>query len=209
MTSPVDSGCTAGGGSAGVREVGADRYAAAARTLAAAFVDDPVKCHLVGRSVVAVAQSEPFFRAFAAISHTRVFATAGNEAAAIWGPPGHWKVPVRSIVRNTPMFLRLYGRRFIPNLRFLTTLEAAHPSEPHYYLEFIGTDPAHQGKGHGSALLRPMLAQADAEGVGAYLESSKESNIAFYARFGFELRPTLSFAGRNAPQMWPMWRDPR
>ncbi len=32
-----------------------------------------------------------------------------------------------------------------------------------------------------------MLDRCDEDGVGAYLESSKESNIAYYARFGFRV----------------------
>ena len=35
------------------------------------------------------------------------------------------------------------------------------------------------------------LARVDAEGVGASLETQDEANIAFYARFGFELRATM------------------
>ena len=55
----------------------------------------------------------------------------------------------------------------------LTEMERRHPREPHHYLALIGTDPAHQGRGIGTALLEPVLARCDAEGLPAYLESSK------------------------------------
>ena len=51
----------------------------------------------------------------------------------------------------------------------------------------LGTDPIHQGKGIGSALLAPVLDRCDRDGIGAYLESSKQSNIAFYRRHRFEV----------------------
>lgn len=42
------------------------------------------------------------------------------------------------------------------------------------------------GKDIGSALLRPALAQADADGLPGYLETAEESNAAFYRKHGFE-----------------------
>jgi ribosomal protein S18 acetylase RimI-like enzyme len=36
-----------------------------------------------------------------------------------------------------------------------------HPQEAHWYLPLIGVDPAHQRKGHGSALLEHALSQCD------------------------------------------------
>jgi ribosomal protein S18 acetylase RimI-like enzyme len=75
------------------------------------------------------------------------------------------------------------------------------------YLSVLGTDPAAQGRGIGSALLAPVLRQCDEDGVPAYLESSKERNVAFYARHGFRVREELALP--RGPQMWLMWRDPR
>jgi hypothetical protein len=52
-----------------------------------------------------------------------------------------------------------------------------------------------------------MLDRCDSEGVGAFLESSKERNIAFYARHGFRVTSEVRFPG--GPPLWLMWRDPR
>ena len=53
-----------------------------------------------------------------------------------------------------------------------------------------------------------MLERCDAEGLPAYLESSKERNVPFYRRHGFEVREEIHF-GPGGPPMWPMWRAPR
>ncbi len=58
--------------------------------------------------------------------------------------------------------------------------------EPHWYLPLIGVDPAHQGEGHGDALMAYALARCDRDHAPAYLESSKPRNIPFYRRYGFE-----------------------
>lgn len=192
-----------------VRKATPEDIPAISRTLANAFHDDPVKSFLAGGRTLSTDDVRPFFDAFANIQlpHGETYVTPGVEAAAIWAPPGEWKVPFTKVMRYTPRFLKLYGMRFFSNLQVLTDLEKLHPAEPHYYLEFIGTDPAHQGKGHARALLEPMIERADREGVGVYLESSKESNVSFYGRFGFQVRREMDHR-RDGPRQWLMWRDP-
>ncbi|MDP1821280.1 MAG: GNAT family N-acetyltransferase [Acidimicrobiales bacterium] len=87
-------------------------------------------------------------------------------------------------------------------------MEKAHRRHPeHYYLSVLGTAPDRQGEGVGSALMAPVVARCDEEGIGAYLESSKEANIPFYRRHGFEVVEELQLP--SGPGLWPMWRDPR
>jgi GNAT superfamily N-acetyltransferase len=42
-------------------------------------------------------------------------------------------------------------------------METVHPREAHWYLPLIGVDPAHQGKGIGSALLSHVLKVCDGQ----------------------------------------------
>lgn len=182
----------------------------AALTLAEAFVDDPLMMHLNGGSKVPVACGLPLFTAFLRVQVGRgiVVATSGFEGVAVWSPPDQWKVPFTGILRNAPTFVKLYGWRLARNLRVLNDLERKHPPEPHYYLEFVGTSPAHRGKGFGAHLIVPMVERADAEGVGMYLENSNPDNMSFYGRFGFETRDLIHHRHAGPPH-WLMWRDPQ
>jgi ribosomal protein S18 acetylase RimI-like enzyme len=114
------------------------------------------------------------------------------------------------LVRILPVvpYLSLWGRKSVDIVRLLAAYERARPRQTHWYLGTIGTDPARQGTGVGTALLRVVLDRLDAAGVPAYLESSKESNLAFYGRHGFEVTGQIH-TPRGGPTLWLMWRDPR
>ena len=71
----------------------------------------------------------------------------------------------------------------------------------------LGTEPARQGEGIGTRLLEPVLETCDADELPAFLESSKESNVAFYTRHGFRVTEEVQLPG--GPPVWLMWRDPR
>lgn len=89
----------------------------------------------------------------------------------------------------------------------LLGVERRHPAAPpHWYLATLGTEPACQGHGLGTAALTPVLEGCDRDGVGAYLECSKERNIDYYARFGFRVTGAIRLP--RGPTLWPMWRDP-
>jgi GNAT superfamily N-acetyltransferase len=129
--------------------------------------------------------------------------------AAVWVPPGGMPRPFR---RELMMQLRLgrlllKGSNLSIGLKLLTAVDKVHPSEPHWYLALLGSDPAVQGRGVGSALLAPAMAQADAEGVSCYLETQKEENLPFYGRHGFEVLHVVSVPG--SPTVWGMRRPPR
>jgi ribosomal protein S18 acetylase RimI-like enzyme len=88
-------------------------------------------------------------------------------------------------------------------------IENSHPKDrPHWYLEFLGTEPARQGQGMGSSLLRPILALCDRDGLGAYLESSTDRSQALYERHGFEVVELFNMPG-GGPEIRRMWREPQ
>jgi ribosomal protein S18 acetylase RimI-like enzyme len=64
-------------------------------------------------------------------------------------------------------------------------MEQFHPPDPHWYLAFVGIEPAFQSRGVGEALLAPALAIADQTRALCYLETPFPRTHAFYERLGF------------------------
>jgi ribosomal protein S18 acetylase RimI-like enzyme len=137
-----------------------------------------------------------------------VWTTPDTAGAAMWASPGNARIPTTTILRNSRAMFRALGTRSLRALRALSRVEQLHPKEPHWYLGVLGTRTSQQGRGIGSALLGPVLAECDSEGLPAYLESSKYSNIAFYRRHGFEVTGEIKLVD-GGPTVWPMWRDPK
>jgi len=82
------------------------------------------------------------------------------------------------------------------------------PLRRHLFLGTIGTTPAMQRRGLGQSVIEPVLASADANGLAAFLETSAESNVAFYRRFGFEVIGHRVIDG-GGPDVWAMLREPQ
>ncbi len=180
------------------------------RTLGRAFHDDPVWRWVIGD---ASGFADRAGRALGAVArvllgHGHVWMSRSGEAAAVWAPPGERLGP-RQIVAMAPRLVPAVGLSGVRKVGTLAEVDRHHPHEPHWYLAVLGTDPAHQGRGFGSSVLAPVLARADEAGVGCYLESSKEDNLAFYRRHGFEVTEELDLARGAGPRIWLMWRDPR
>ncbi|KAJ4300307.1 hypothetical protein N0V88_002980 [Collariella sp. IMI 366227] len=78
-----------------------------------------------------------------------------------------------------------------------------------WYLVFLGTKPNSQGRGYAARLLRDAMGKADSENRPMYLESSSQTNIAYYKKFGFEVKREISLGRGPAPvRLWIMVREP-
>lgn len=187
----------------------ADRAAIGDR-LALAFADDPVMRVLfptAARNRHARLATFLGLGVAGALRNGEVWTASDRAASAVWRAPGCWRLRGSDALAAILPSARALGRGVLPGLAMLRAIERHHPTEPHWYLEILGTAPAYQGKGLGSGVLTPVLERCDAEGLGAYLESSKEQNVPYYRRHGFEVTGELPLAG--GARVWPMWRDPR
>jgi ribosomal protein S18 acetylase RimI-like enzyme len=173
-------------------------------SLARAFHDDPVASYALPSDRRRPAQLRRFYtqRLRTLLPDELVFCDPDGRAAALWAAPDRWRTPLPELLRTrifswrTPLFLA-GGMR----------VEHRHPTDPHYYLAILGVDPSAQGQGLGSRVLQPMLDRCDAEGVPAYLESSRQSNVGFYERHGFRVTGEVKLT--LGPPLWLMWRVPR
>lgn len=109
-----------------------------------------------------------------------------------------------------PTIARAVGLRRLPLVwRAYKAFDPFYPDgEPFHYLGLLAVAPEAQGQGYGSALLRAGLARADEEGVGTYLETSTDSNLAFYRAHGFEVTDEIPLPD-SGPTHYGMWRDPQ
>lgn len=190
-----------------------DDVAPMVEALARAFDDDPVACFMFRGE----RRRRRGLRRFFSIQLRRVYMADGDvwttddhAGAALWAPPGKPEPGLRELWFLSPLvpdLLALGGDLPLAG-RLLAEVTRRRPREAHWYLATLGTEPSRQGQGVGSALLSPVLARCDRKGLPAYLESSKERNLAFYHRHGFEVTGELQLSP-HAPRLWFMWRAPR
>lgn len=183
-----------------------------AGTLAAAFADDPVVTFLLPPTMSR--RDDRLRRMFAldAVRSERLggtWITADGAGAAVWFPPGRWQTTPAEDLRHGASWFQALGRRTLLGARIRARMDAHHRQlSEHWYLLYIGTEPARQGQGHGTALLRAVLDECDRTRTPAYLEASSERNRALYARHGFADQESLPLPA-GCPRLLPMWREPR
>src|SRR5262245_51078322 len=182
---------------------------AMAEALARAFYDDPVFSWVLRhdkRRMKILRRGFALFLRQVWLDHEETWTTAGAVGAAVW------EQGLGTQVALLPSILGVFGRHSPRVLRAITMLERDHPAEPrhapHYYLAFLGVDPAWQGRGLGAALLAPVLERCDSERLPAYLEASTPRNRALYERHRFEVTEEFKLGG-TAPIQWRMWREPQ
>jgi ribosomal protein S18 acetylase RimI-like enzyme len=139
-----------------------------------------------------------------AFDHGTAHVLENFAAVALWPPPGvvSDEAALGEVIAEScgDQILRDLDAVFEQMARF-------HPAGELWFLPLIGVDPAAQGRGLGSALLRHGLAAYDRDGLPAYLEATSPRNRALYERHGFRVIDVIQ-AG-SSPPMWAMLREPR
>ena len=194
-----------------IRRAERSEQRALAGVLSRAFFDDPVTSWVCRSDRLRPRMLERFFatRLKQLGKHGEIWTTDSLVSAAVWAPPERWKTTAGEDVELAASMLhpRLAWRLPLV-VRGLLGIEGKHPPQPpHWYLAILGTEPSAQGQGLGSAMLGPVLEDCDRDAVAAYLESSKERNVAFYSRHGFRVTEEVQLP--RGPRIWLMWRDPR
>ena len=119
--------------------------------------------------------------------------TSSNlEGVALWLPPQESSMTFRKILKAGGLSLAFMVKPdALLKLRSLAqTSEDArkrHVPFPHWYLFLLAVEPAHQGKGYASLLLKHMLARIDSERLPCYLDTTEEKNVSIYQHYGFRV----------------------
>ncbi|MFD7105242.1 GNAT family N-acetyltransferase [Streptomyces celluloflavus] len=190
-----------------VRPVMPEDVDTAVRTLADAFADYPFTRHVVAADdhQERVRRFQELFLTRVGMVYGRVWVADGGRAVAVWTVPG--QDPGPAFAEVGPLIGELAGDRAAAFASAEQALEPHRPSEPAWFLATVGVAPQAQGRGLGSAVLRPGLVAAAQEGVPAFLETSSERNVRFYERLGFVVTASVALPD-GGPRTWCMRREP-
>jgi len=122
-----------------------------------------------------------------------VYKSNDDNAFALILYPERKKTTFKSIVWDTQLATNVIGfSRVMQVLNREGLIKKHHPKEPFAYLWFIGVDPAQQGKGIGSKLLKDVINMNEKKERPIYLETSVDKNLPWYKSFGFEIYQELN-----------------
>jgi ribosomal protein S18 acetylase RimI-like enzyme len=184
---------------------------AAARALAAAFLDDPVATAIGPRR-------RSHRRAIAPLSFSGIVAASARHGGrvdvarsagevvgvSIAFDPGRWPITDGAAVYELAWALLAGPLPISRGISFDRTVRASHVDHEHMYLWFLGVHPAAQGRGVGRTLLADLHGRSDERGVPTYLETGTMDNVAWYASLGYELLGEIEL-----PNGAPLWRMQR
>ena len=186
----------------------------ASETLERAFQNDPMMIHLIPDSAKRPCLSARSYRCLLwyGLSYGEVQATSAKlEGVAIWLPPEAAHTSLLRMLRVGLFTLPLTAGprlfvRFLAYYQHLDHLRQEHTPFRHWYLQLLGVDPEHQGRGHATDLLNPMLARLDGERLPCCLDTMNSDNVAFYQRFGFRVA-AKSVVPKTEIGLWLMTRE--
>lgn len=193
-----------------------DHIPAAGAVLARALFEDGFARHMFPDQEERKARTPWHFSAMVryGVLFGRVLTTPGEpRGVAIWLTPGETamtdnRIAAAGLDASPTMLGEAAFGRFVRAMEEIEPYRQQDIAPRHWYLALVGVDPDFSGKGIGSSLLRPIFAEADAEGIPCYLETAEKRNVAFYQKHGFET-VRHGTVPDSAVEYWTMQRSPR
>jgi GNAT superfamily N-acetyltransferase len=184
-----------------------DERAGVVATVAAAFAGDPGWAFILGE------EYERLVTHFAGavfdvrVESHNVWVTDDLAAAAMWDSPGKSAAAREHAGRVWGRYRAVAGEKAFERLAIYNDAVAAVSlSEPHWYLGVLATHPQRQRQGLASAVLSPILKEADRFSLACCLETSTADNSRFYERRGFTQATEILVPG--GPPTWWLRRRP-
>ena len=178
-------------------------------TVAAAFTEDPGWAFILGEEYGRLA--EHFVGALfdTRVGAKTVWVTDGLAGVAMWDPPGVGDDMGPGYAEGVwASYRAIAGEQAWGRLAsYNDAVAEAVPDEPHWYLGVLATKPERRKEGLATALLRPILDEADRLGIACCLETSTADNRGFYERRGFEQAGEIIL--RGGPDTWWLRRGPK
>jgi GNAT superfamily N-acetyltransferase len=190
-----------------VRRALQDERSAVATTVAAAFADDPAWAFLLGEEYGRLAVHFAAALFDVRIASQNVWITGDLAAVAMWDPPGDSD---RARGDGESIWARYRAIAGADALRRLASyndaVAAVSPAGAYWYLGVLATRPERRREGLATAVLTPILTEADRLGIACCLETSTAANRLFYERRGFTEATAIALPG--GPPTWWLRRAP-
>ena len=173
------------------------------RTVVAAFVDDPAFRYFFSDDATYAEHAAAFtgYLFDKRVRHGSVWLVEGGASVSLWDSPGaHDSTAEPDLPPEVLARLDDYEQ----------AVHGSMPTEPHWYLGVLATHPDHAGKRWGRAAIAAGTAEADSDGLPAFLETTNPANVELYGRTGFVVdTQLLADPPRLGIPVWIMRRAPR
>ncbi len=192
-----------------------EKLGPAARVLASSFWGEPIFCSMF----LDEKTRDRFIRIYMetsvrlAVAYADAYTTSEKIEGVLIGSRSTMPETVRLKMQSEwPEPKRTYGedlsRRVISLNKRMEEVRVRNLSGDYLYMWMLGVDPALQGKGYGSSLLKEVLQRIDSERLSCYLETHSERNARLYERHGFVIAEDLFLPEANI-RHWAMVRAAR
>ena len=142
------------------------------------------------------------------LAHGETWTTDDAASVAVWIPPKEQQTAEIDWEAHGERVMPLFGDRLARIEAGDALIMPLRPRRPCWYLATLGTRPERQGEGLARAVLAPVLARCDAEGLPALTETTTPENVRFYERLGFTVLHQVTLP-EDGPPLWILWREPQ
>ncbi|HTA33874.1 MAG TPA: GNAT family N-acetyltransferase [Solirubrobacteraceae bacterium] len=189
-----------------VREAVPEERVGVVATVVAAFAQDPAWAFILGEDYERLAPHFAGSLFDLRVARRNVWVSDDLAAVAMWDSPdaGDSDTDARSVWSR---YRATAGEVSFKRLaQYNDAVAAADSSESHWYLGVLATDPERRRQGLATAVMTPILAQADRLGIACCLETSTVENRRFYRGRGFDEATEIVLPG--GPTTWWLRRSP-
>jgi GNAT superfamily N-acetyltransferase len=190
-----------------IRRALSGERARVAATVAAAFAEDPGWAFIFGEEYERLVTHFVGVLFDVRIATHNVWVTNDLAAVAMWDSPGKSEAAPGHAENAWTRYRTIAGEDAFERLvTYNKAVVAASPEDPHWYLGVLATHPQRQRQGLATAVLAPILDEADRLGLACCLETSTVDNRRFYERRGFTQATDILLPG--GPPTWWLRRPP-
>jgi GNAT superfamily N-acetyltransferase len=190
-----------------IRQAVADERSGVIATVSAAFAEDPAWAFILDKEYERLAADFAGALFDVRVVSQNVWVTDDLAAVAMWDPPGKSDAALGYANSVWTRYRAIAGESAFERLtRYNDAVAGASTAEPYWYLGVLATDPGRQREGLATAVLKPILGEADQLGIACSLETSTADNRRFYERRGFTQATEIMLPG--GPPSWWLRRAP-